>query len=268
MRFARYLLAVTSIVSSQLLWAAPLQLCVDKIPTPPFVYSEKINGAGKLRGYSLDLAKQLLSQAGVAYEVKSFAKTELEKRLYSPSASAGCDIVLDVRKGSEQEKYVHLSSPWYQLNIDAVYSWERYMTGLGVKTVNDFSQYQVCGLEGYDYGNLNKHIKIKYLPRMKDIVFDLKQKTCDVFLAEAAVMKYGQRANLFQMPPVGCVRLDGTVRTYHLGVAKHVVGGDAILVKLQQQFSKLTGTDSVMTKLAEEYDIGAMSCQTRLHVGS
>jgi hypothetical protein len=49
--------------------ADSLHVCVDKNPLPPFVYSEKINGAGQLRGYSLDLIKQLLTGAGSAFDL-------------------------------------------------------------------------------------------------------------------------------------------------------------------------------------------------------
>jgi hypothetical protein len=35
-----------------------------------------------------------------------------------------------------------------------------------------------------------------------------------VFVAESVSMRYGQRANQYQVPPVGCVRLAGTEKTY------------------------------------------------------
>lgn len=251
---------------SQSVFAGPLHICVDKNPLPPFVYSEKINGAGQLRGYSLDLIKQVLKQAGAAFDVKSLSKAEIDKNIQSPSPSAGCDVVLDVRKGSELEKFLLLSPAIYQLNYDAVYDWERFMTGIGVKTVADLNKMAVCGIEGYDYGSLAKQIKIKRLGSIKDAMFEIKHKECDVFVAEAAVMKYGQRANAYQVPPVGCVRLDGTVKTYHFGVARHVVGGDVLMAKIQQQLAKLSVADGFVPKLVETYDILPMSCQARLTV--
>ena len=60
-------------------FADALHVCVDKNSLPPFVYSEKINGAGKLRGYSLDLVKQLLTSVGSAYDIKSLAAAEIKK---------------------------------------------------------------------------------------------------------------------------------------------------------------------------------------------
>lgn len=246
--------------------SAPLHVCVDKTPLPPFVYSEKINGAGKLLGYSLELVKQVLTQAGAPFDVKSLNKADIEKNIQNPSPSAGCDVVLDVRKGVELEKSLWLSPPVYQLNYDAVYDWERYMTGLGVKTVADLNKMAVCGIESYDYGSLTKQVKIKRLASIKDAMFEIKHKECDVFIAEAAVMKYGQRANAYQVPPVGCVRLDGTAKSYHIGVAKHVVGGDVLIGKIQQQLAKLSGADGFIAKLTETYDITPMSCQARLTV--
>ena len=62
-------------------FADALHICVDKTPSPPFVYSEKINGAGQLRGYSLDLVKQLLTSVGRTYDIKSLASAEIEKKI-------------------------------------------------------------------------------------------------------------------------------------------------------------------------------------------
>ena len=75
-------------------FADALHICVDKTPSPPFVYSEKINGAGQLRGYSLDLVKQLLTSAGSAYDIKSLASAEIEKKIQSTDPKSGCDVVL------------------------------------------------------------------------------------------------------------------------------------------------------------------------------
>lgn len=253
--------------SQQVLAANPLHLCVDKTPLPPFVYSEKINGAGQLRGYSLDLAKQALTQAALSYDIKSLNKADIDKNIQNASPGAGCDLVLDVRKGSELEKFLVLSTAIYQLNYDAVYDWERFMTGIGAKTVADLNKMAVCGIDGYDYGALAKQVKIKRLGTIKDAMFELKHKECDVFVAEAAVMKYGQRANTYQVPPVGCVRLDGTVRSYHIGVARHVPAAEAVMARIQQQLTRMAGADGVIVKLAENYDISPMSCQSRLTVG-
>jgi ABC-type amino acid transport substrate-binding protein len=259
------LLGVLS-VSAQLALADSLHVCVDKNPLPPFVYSEKINGAGQLRGYSLDLVKQLLTGVGSAFDIKSLSTADLEKKLQSPDPKSGCDIVLDVSKNPAKEAFLWLTSPVYQLNYDVMYSWERYMTGMGVKSLADLNKLKICGITGYDYGSLTKQLKIKLIPNVKDAIFELKDKSCDGFIAEGVVMRYGQRMNSYQVPPVGCIRLDGTAKTYHIGIAKHVVGANVLLSKIQQQLTTLSAKGGSLSKLAETYDVNAISCQERLNV--
>ena len=246
--------------------ADSLHVCVDKNPQHPFVYSEKINGAGQLRGYSLDLVKELLKGGGSAFDVKSLTSADIQKKLQSSDPKSGCDIVLDVGKSPAQEAFLWLTPPIYQLNYDVMYSWERYMTGMGVKSLADLNKLKMCGITGYDYGALTKHLKIKLFPNVKDAIFELKDKSCDGFIAEGVVMRYGQRMNSYQVPPVGCIRLDGTAKTYHIGIAKHVVGANVLLSKIQQQLTILSAKGGSLSKLAETYDVNAISCQERLNV--
>jgi len=252
--------------SAEAALADSLHVCVDKNPLPPFVYSKKINGAGQLRGYSLDLIKQLLTGVGSSFDVKSLTTADIQKKIQSPDPKSGCDIVLDVSKSSDQEAFLWLTPPIYQLNYDLMYSWERYMTGMGVKSLADLNKLKMCGITGYDYGALTKHLKMKLFPNVKDAIFELKDKSCDGFIAEGVVMRYGQRMNSYQVPPVGCIRLDGTAKTYHIGIAKHVVGANVLLSKIQQQLTTLSAKGGAISKLAETYDVNAISCQERLNV--
>lgn len=246
-------------------FADALHVCVDKNSLPPFVYSEKINGAGQLRGYSLDLIKQLLTSSGTAFDIKSLAAAEIEKKIQSTDPKSGCDVVLDVSKTPAKEAFLLLTPPVYSLNYDLMYNWERYMTGLGVKSIAEVAKLKVCGVSGYDYSSVGQSLKIKLLDNVKDAIFELKDKSCDVFVAEGVVMRYGQRMNHYQVPPVGCVRLDGTSRSYHIGIAKHVVGASALLGKIQQQLAS-TPTKTAIAKLAETYDVNVIACQQTLRV--
>jgi ABC-type amino acid transport substrate-binding protein len=246
-------------------FADALHVCVDKNPLPPFVYSEKINGAGQLRGYSLDLVKQLLASTGSAYDIKSLTAADIEKKIQSASPKSGCDVVLDVSKTPATEAFLLLTPPVYSLNYDLMYNWERYMTGLGVKSLVDVAKFKACGVSGYDYGSVGKSFKIKLLDNVKDAVFELKDKSCDVFIAEGVVMRYGQRMNNYQVPPVGCIRLEGTSKSYHIGIAKHVVGASTLLGKVQQQLTA-TPTKKAIATLAETYDVNAIACQQTLKV--
>ncbi len=264
MRHTVFFLALTMLAEQT--FADALHVCVDKSPLPPFVYSEKINGAGQLRGYSFDLVKQVLTNIGSAYDIKSLTAADIEKKIQSADAKSGCDIVLDVGRSPAKEQFLWLTTPIYSLNYDLMYNWERYMTGLGVKSLADVAKLKVCGVNGYDYGALAKHLKIKTLENVKDAVFELKDKSCDAFVAEGVVMRYGQRVNSYQVPPVGCIRLDGTSKSYHIGMAKHVVNASALMAKIQQQLTTMSAKGGAIAKLAETYDVNTIACQQTLSV--
>ena len=194
------------------------------------------------------------------------ASADIEKRLQSTDVNSGCDIALDRGKNAESERFLLFTPPIYKLNYDLAYSWERYMTGLGVKTVADLNKFQLCGINSYDYGSLEKQLKIRRVASIKDAVFDLKNKSCDGFIAEAVTMKYGQRMNSYQVPPVGCVRLEGTSKNYYIGIAKHTEGASQLVVKFQQQLAVLSAKDGAVSKLTEDYDVTPMTCQETIKV--
>ena len=93
-------------------------------------------------------------------------------------------------------------------------------------------------------------------------MFNIKTKECDVFVAESVAMRYGQRANQYQVPAVGCIRLAGTEKSYHIGIAKHLIHGAALITRIQQALNTTVAKD--MAALAEEYDITATQCQQTL----
>ena len=243
--------------------AAPLQLCLDKNFNAPFVYAEKIKGAGKLRGYSLELVQKILTQAQIPYQIKSLSQAEIESKVKDAKPNVGCDIVLDIAKNSALEGYLLLTSPIYSLNYDLMYNWESYMTGLDVKKLSEVNKFKICGLKNYDYGAVSKILNIQAHNTFKDIMFNVKTKECDVFIAESVSMRYGQRANQYQVPPVGCIRLAGTEKSYHIGVAKHTIGAAQIVSSMQKALAVL---GKEVTSLAEEYDINPTPCQQTFNI--
>lgn len=259
------LLPLSLAVTATQIYAAPLQICVDKLAHPPFVYSEKIQGAGKLKGYSLEVIKKTLTTLAIPYAVKSLSGLELRKKMQDNKPNAGCDISLDVMKGGDLDtSSVLLTQPLYRLHFDLVYNWETYMTGLGVKTLSEVNKFKVCGVKDVDYGALNKQFKIQNYNSIKDVIFNIKNKECDVFIAEGVLMRYGQRADQYQVPPVGCIRLAGTEKSYHIALAKHVPNAANLVSQMQQTMMTTLAKD--ISALAEEYDVNPSRCQQTLNV--
>ena len=258
----RMMFVLSVLMTVSLAQAAPIQICLDKNPNPPFVYSEKIKGVGQLRGYSLELIKKVMAATATPYSIKSLSQSEIVQKMQSKSPSAGCDLVLDVLKTPDHESYMVLSAPIYQLNYELMYNWESYMTGLGVKTLAEVNKFKVCGLKSADYGAVSKTLKIHDFNSIKDVMFNIKTKECDVFVAESVAMRYGQRANQYQVPAVGCIRLAGTEKSYHIGIAKHVMDGAALITRIQQALNTTVAKE--LAALAEEYDITATQCQQTL----
>jgi hypothetical protein len=180
--------------------AAPLQICLDKNFNAPFVYAEKIKGAGKLRGYSLEVVKMMMAKTQTPYAIKSFTQADIESKIQNKNPNSGCDIILDVAKNTNNENYLMLTNPIYSLHYDLVYNWENYMTGLGIKSLSEANKFKVCGVKNVDYGAVSKALNIQALNSIKDAVFNIKTKECEVFVAESVSMRYGQRANQYQVP--------------------------------------------------------------------
>lgn len=243
--------------------AAPLQVCLDKNANAPFVYTEKIKGAGKTIGYSFEVMQQIMAQAKLPYQIKQLSYADILAKIKSSQANAGCDIVLDVLKDSDIAKSLLLTPAIYSLRYDLMYNWERYMTGLELKKMADASKYKVCGLKHENYGAMAKTLNIHGYNTLKDVVFAVKTKECEVFVAESVTLRYGQSANQYQVPPVGCVSLVGTEKSYHIGLAQHVVGAEKVIQSLQ---GALLSLNKDVIKLAEKYDVNKTPCQQTLSI--
>jgi hypothetical protein len=77
-------------------------------------------------------------------------------------------------------------------------------------------------------------------------------------------MRYGQRADQYQVPPVGCIRLAGTEKSYHIAVAKHIVNAPNLVSQIQQTMTTTLAKD--ILALAEEYDVNSSRCQQTINV--
>jgi ABC-type amino acid transport substrate-binding protein len=137
------------------------------------------------------------------------------------------------------------------------------MSGLAIKNLADMNKFNVCGVKNVDYGTLNKLLKIQEHNTIKDVMFNIKTKECDVFVAEGVVMRYGQRADQYQVPPVGCIRLAGTEKSYHIAVSKHVPNASNFVGQIQQKIGAL-GKDIAV--LAEDYDVSPIRCQQTINI--
>lgn len=247
-------------VLSPSLWAIPasLAICVDENPWPPYTYWKDDGGNRRYIGYTVAVATTLLARLNINYTITPLPWTEVHRRAQLPDADAGCDMILDVSFTPERERYLRFTQPLYQLHYSLVYSARRFPQGLPVKSIKDVGQFRVCGVEGYNYGQLSG-LNIQRLPSIQAVLDQLEKGRCEVYTVEAAVLRHGEKVGLYRLPPYGCVNLAGVSKAYRLAVSRRVVGGEELLELMGQELG-LLWRNGTIARLIDVHGVGPIEC--------
>lgn len=264
MQLWRMALGMVLAVLVQPVWAVPasLAICVDENPWPPYTYWKDDGGDRRFIGYTVAVATTLLARLNINYTITALPWTEVHRRAQLPEANAGCDMILDVSFTPERERYLRFTQPLYQLHYSLVYSSRRYPKGLPVKTFKEVGGFRVCGVEGYNYAAFAA-LNIQRLPSIQAVLDQLEKGSCEVYPVEATVLRHGEKAGLYRLPPYGCVNLAGVTKAYRLALSRRVVGGEELLDLMGQELG-LLWRNGTIARLADVHGVGPIDCTQEL----
>lgn len=254
-RYWQWLISLCLCFSVSEVYAAKWQVCLDENPWPPYNYSLADN-TNKLTGYTIDLSTQILNGLKLDYEFLRLPWSEVHQRAKAYQLNQKCDMILDVSLTPERETYLYFSQPLYQLKYSLVYDSRRIKQPKLYASIKDN---QFCGVVGYNYGVLADVLTIQRLPSIQQVL-DALSKQCDFFIIEAAILQNAIKKQLYAFNNMGCINLEGTTKTYRLGIAKKMPQSLAYITAIDR-YVNLLRRQGILNQLSEHYSLEAKNCQ-------
>ena len=168
---------------AQSLSGQQLPTCNDGGEWPPYFYYERENGeaTNRLVGYDLDFLNEVFEGRDIAYSFELIAWSrclvEVEKgEKYAMLTSAAYSKERD-------EKYL-LTDSYYTVQPHYFYSVASFPGGLEINSLEEFNDYRVCGLRGYNYTNFGVNVDAidTGTKNFNQLIEKTVRKRCDVFL--------------------------------------------------------------------------------------
>ena len=251
-----------------LLWrplyaASPITVCIDENAWAPYTYWE---GAGKspvYKGFTVELASRLLQDLGQSFRIRRLPWPEVHKRAQSASAGERCDMVWDISATPAREAYLDFTDPIYRLRYNLVFNPSRFPNGAPLHQINELKQWQACGVEGYNYGNLLPDLALTRYPSIEAALDAVRTQSCDFFLIEAAVLAKGQSLGFYVPSKFDCIDLEGFSKGYRLAVSKQAEHGATLIAGLRKGVESAR-RNGLSSGLAEKYRLPAISCRQKI----
>lgn len=262
-RYWQWLIKLCLCCGMSAAYAAKWQVCLDESPWPPYNYP-MANDTKKLTGYTIELVTQILTHLELDYEFVRLPWSDVHRRAKDYRPNLTCDLVLDVSLTPEREMYLYFSQPLYQLKYSLVYD-SRHIKPLKINN-SSIKHHKFCGVIGYNYGVLAELLTIQRLPTIQSVLDSLNNQ-CDFFIIEAAILQNAIKKQLYAFNNMECINLQGTTKSYRLGVAKKTPQSLAYVTAIDRHVNLLR-RQGVLSQLAEKYSLDVKNCQGNMSLNS
>ena len=160
-----------------------IPICNDSGEWPPYFYWERQNGSqtDNLLGYDIDVLNEIMANNGFEYsfELIAWSRCLLEVERGNDYAMLTSAAYSDERN----EKYL-ISEDYYTVQPHYFYHQANFPDGLDIQNLEEFKNYKVCGLRGYNYTNFGVDVGTidtgtRHFPQL---IEKTRRKRCDLFL--------------------------------------------------------------------------------------
>ena len=249
-------------MSASAIAGSTLSVCIDENPWPPYTYWDKSVLEPIFGGYTVSLASMILTRLKQPYRIELLPWSEVHAR----AKSTGCDMVLDISATLERQEYLYFTQPIYQLYYSLVYNTQTFNAS-NMPSSKHIKNYNICGVDSYNYGILDKKLDIIREPSIQTVLNKLKNKQCDFFAVEAPILRYGIKMGLYQFNDMGCLDLeDITKKSYRLALAKKTPDAINLIKKINSQLNQLR-KEGEIAKAAQNHGVSGDACQGKMTLG-
>ncbi|MEM7195405.1 MAG: transporter substrate-binding domain-containing protein [Pseudomonadota bacterium] len=160
-----------------------IQTCNDGGEWPPYFYYDRVNGekTDDILGFDIDVFNEIFTSRGYEY---TFELIAWSRCLLEVEKGEDYFMVSSVAYSKERDEKYLITEPYYTVQPHYFYHYANFPNGLEISSLADFSNYNVCGLRGYNYTNFG--IPVEDIDTGTRIFSQLIEKTrrnrCDIFL--------------------------------------------------------------------------------------
>ncbi|EPJ44608.1 MAG: hypothetical protein OFPII_33200 [Osedax symbiont Rs1] len=211
-----------------------LTICDDSNYWAPYVYSknQQITGAG------VDLLRAILQENNL--QQRFFLKPW--KRCLNEVASGKMDILNNASANPERLKVYLKSKPIYTVNYTFMYSKTKYPQPPQLESINDLSDYVICGIAGYDLNSINFDTKTLLDRTVNDtsILVEMTRKArCDLSIHYKEIMLQAERSREISLANIGFMDIPEVQPIeIHFLVSKKAKNAAALIMSINQTLEK------------------------------
>ena len=157
--------------------------CNDGGEWPPFLYHVRENGVrtDKVVGYDIDVLTRIFEKHELNF---TFDLIAWSRCLHEVEQGDNYRMVSSVAYSEERAKKYLVTEPYYTVQPHYFYPKANFPNGLDIESLDDFVNYKVCGLRGYNYTNfgISPEIIDTGTKVFEQLIEKTVRKRCDIFL--------------------------------------------------------------------------------------
>lgn len=176
--------SVSPVANAQIFAGKTIRTCNDSGEWPPYFWYLRINGevTDQLLGYDLDFLGNIFRNIGANYTLDLIAWSRC---LHEVETGDSYEMVSSVAYSQERDEKYLVTDSYYVVQPHYFYSRGQFPDGLNINSIDQFADYKVCGLRGYNYANFGVptdsiDVGTKVFPQL---IEKTARGRCDLFLA-------------------------------------------------------------------------------------
>ncbi len=211
-----------------------LTICDDSNYWAPYVYSknQKITGAG------VDLLRAILQENNLPH--RFFLKPW--KRCLSEVASGKMDILNNASANPERLKVYLKSKPIYTVNYTFMYSKTKYPQPPQLESINDLSDYIICGIAGYNLEGIdfNTNTLVDRTVNDTSILVEMTRKSrCDLSIHYREIMIHAEKSGQISLANIGFMNIPEVhPLEIHFFISKKSKNAAALIMSINQTLER------------------------------
>ena len=183
-------MAVTSPVFAEgLKKGDTIHVCGDGAGWPPYTFfrHEKGEKTKEIIGYDIELLNSIFKKHGIK---AIFEMPPWNRCVKLAEMGSKYQIALSAAYSKERDTKYLMTRDYYRISPYYFYSRNKYQKDIDITVKEDFLQYKVCGLYGYNYMGFNLPLmKIDRGAKNFDLVIKKTHKgRCDLFIARYEIL--------------------------------------------------------------------------------
>ncbi len=232
------MLAVPFSAQAEIAPGTTIKTCNDGGEWPPYLYYTRQNGekTTNVEGYDLDYLDRVFSESGLSF---TFDLIAWSRCLHEVETGETYKMVSSVAYSKERDEKYIMTDDYYTVQPHYFYAKANFPNGLNIESLDDFQNYKVCGLRGYNYTNFG--IPVDTIDTGTKIFPQLIEKTkrarCDVFLGRFEIFAgFAKTGNDY-------------IRNHRLGTASMPgVEGDRFYMMISRNYENAEGLKTLLNE--------------------